>query len=321
MKPQALDELNALHAVDGARWIAGPDASSGPMLEVRTDQCDARVAAYAAHIATWAPVAATRDAVPRPGLFCSPRTAWGGGKAIRGGVPVCWPWFGARADDPNPHGKASPAHGFARTRPWFVERVDRDEHGRITVTFLLVSDDDTLALWPHAFEARLTASLGASLSVALEVKNVDDAAFDYEAALHTYLSVGDVEQVAVHGLEGTRYVDKVDGGAVKQHGREPLRLTGETDRVFLGTKQAVVIEDPVLQRTMRVEKHGSSATVVWNPWLVKATAMADLGGDAWRSFVCVEAAQVRPQAVTLSPGATHAISTRVTIAPMRIVTT
>ena len=187
----------------------------------------------------------------------------------------------------------------------------------MVVTFLLVSDDDTLALWPHAFEARLRASLGTSLHVTLEVKNVDDAPFDTEAALHTYLTVGDVEKIALHGLEGTRFVDKVDGGREKQHGREPLVLTGETDRVFTGTKQAIVVEDPVLQRTIRVEKQGSTATVVWNPWLVKATAMTDLGGDAWRSFVCVEAANVNPQAVTLSPGATHAMSTRITVHPMR----
>jgi glucose-6-phosphate 1-epimerase len=185
------------------------------------------------------------------------------------------------------------------------------------VTFVLVSDDDTLVVWPHAFEARLTASLGTSLSVTLDVKNVDDEPFDYEAALHTYLTVSAIEQVALHGLSGTRFVDKVDGGKEHVHGREPLRFLGETDRVYVGTKQAVVVEDPGLSRSIRVEKTGSNATVVWNPWLVKATAMIDLGGDAWRSFVCVEAACVRPQAVTVSPGASHVMSTRITVQPMR----
>lgn len=308
-----LADLNAHHAVDGACFVEGP---GGPVLEVQTEQCSARVSVYAAQVAAWAPVV-VGDVIARPGLFCSPRTAWGGGKAIRGGVPVCFPWFGPRTDDPLPHGRPSPAHGFARTRPWFVERVERAENGRIEVTFLLVSDDDTLALWPHAFEARLTASLGTTLGVTLEVKNVDDDAFDHEAALHTYLTVADVEQIAVHGLEGTRYVDKVDGGRAKHHGREPLRFSGEVDRVFLGTKQAVVVEDPGLSRTIRVEKHGSQATVVWNPGALKAATMTDLGGDAWRSFVCVEAAQVRPHVVTLSPGATHTMGTRVSVQPMR----
>lgn len=253
----------------------------------------------------------------RPGLFCSPKTLWGGGKAIRGGVPICWPWFGGRTNDPKPDGKASPAHGFARTRPWHVESVTLEDNGRVEVTFLLVSDDDTLAIWPHAFEARLVASLGTTLNLTLEVKNVDDTAFEYEGALHTYLTVSDVEKVKITGLEGTRFIDKVDGNQEKTLGRDALVLTGETDRVFLNTKSAVVVDDPGLQRTLRIEKTGSSATVVWNPWLVKATAMADLGGDAWRSFVCVEAAAVAPAPVALSPGATHAMSTRITVQPTR----
>jgi glucose-6-phosphate 1-epimerase len=314
MTTQTLAELNAHHVVPGCSWVAGPAGT--PVLDVKTDQCEARVSAYGAQVATWAPVTAG-DVVARPGLFCSPRAAWGSGKAIRGGVPVCFPWFGPRAGDPQPGGRPSPAHGFARTRPWFVERVEQADNGRVDVTFLLVSDDDTLAVWPHAFEARLTASLGTSLSVTLEVKNVDDAAFDYEVALHTYLTVADVAQIELHGLEGTRFFDKVDGGKEKHHGREPLRFAGETDAVFVGTKQSVVVVDKGLSRSIRVDKTGSNATVVWNPWLVKATAMTDLGGDAWRSFVCVEAANVRPAAVTLSPGATHAIGTRVTVQPMR----
>lgn len=319
--PQTLADLNENHVVDGCRWVAGPTPGSGPVLEVKNEQCEARVSAYAAHVATWNPLLTGLDArstaAPRPGLFCSPKTSWGGGKAIRGGIPVCWPWFGPRANDPLPNGKPSPAHGFARTRPWFVESVTSEENGRVEVTFLLVSDDDTLALWPHAFEARLVASLGTSLNTTLEVKNVDDSAFDYEAALHTYLTVSDVEQVKITGLEGTTFLDKVAGGQQKHQGREPLVLTGETDRVYLNTKSTVVIDDPGLQRQLRIEKQGSTATVVWNPWLIKATAMADLGGDAWRSFVCVEAANVAPAPVPLSPGATHAMSTRVTVQPTR----
>jgi glucose-6-phosphate 1-epimerase len=312
MSSQCLADLQQHHTVDGAHWVDGP---GGPILEVKTDQCEARLSAYAAHVATWTPTppGASR---PGPGLFCSPRTVWGGGKAIRGGVPICWPWFGPRANDSKPGGTASPAHGFVRTRPWFVEGVAREENGRIQVTFLLVSDDDTLDLWPHAFEARLVASLGQTLAISLVVKNVDDTAFDMEGALHTYLTVSDVAKIRLTGLEGTRYFDKV-AGIERVHGREALTLSGETDAVFIGTRQAVTIEDPGLSRTIRVEKSGSLSTVVWNPWLTKATAMSDLGGDAWRSFVCVEAANVAPHAVSLSPGATHTLSTRISIMPSR----
>jgi glucose-6-phosphate 1-epimerase len=314
MATPTLHDLNAVHTVAGARWVDGPGGTA--ILDVQTEQCTAQVSAYAAQVVSWTPLL-PGDVGTRPVLFCSPRTAWGGGKAIRGGVPLCFPWFGPRTDDPRPEGRPSPAHGFARTRPWFVERVALADNGRVEVTFLLVSDDETLKQWPYAFEARLTASLGTSLAITLDVTNVDDEFFDYEAALHTYLTVSDVEQVALHGLEGTRFLDKVGGAVDKHHGREPLRFAGETDRVFVGTKQAVVIDDPGLARTIRVEKSGSTATVVWNPGLVKATAMPDLGGNAWRSFVCVESAQVRPQPVTLSPGASHALGTRVVVQPMR----
>jgi len=128
--------------------------------------------------------------------------------------------------------------------------------------------------------------------------------------------VSDVEQVKLIGLEGTRYFDKV-AGVEKTHGREAFTFSGETDAVFIGTKQAITIEDPGLSRTIRVEKSGSQSTVVWNPWLTKAMAMTDLGGDAWRSFVCVEAANVAPHGVPLSPGATHTLSTRISITPAR----
>lgn len=312
MPVQTIAELNAHHAVAGATWVEGP---GGPILDVKTEQCEARVSAYAAHVASWTPFLPGAQS-PSPGLFCSPRTLWGGGKAIRGGVPICWPWFGARSDDPKPDGKASPAHGFVRARPWHVEQVALADNGRVEVTFLLVSDDDTLAIWPHAFEARLVASIGLSLNISLLVKNVDDTPFEMEGALHTYLTVSDVEKIKVTGLEGTRFFDKVKG-VEGVHGREPLTFSDETDAVYIGTKQAVVVEDPGLSRVIRIEKSGSMSTVVWNPWLVKATAMADLGGDVWRSFVCVEAANVKPHAVPLSPGATHTLSTRISITPAR----
>jgi glucose-6-phosphate 1-epimerase len=310
--PQSLDELARDHSVDGARWEAGPGGL--PMLMVRTEQCEARLFAHGAHVAAWTP------AGQRPGLHLSPKSAFDAKKAIRGGVPVIFPWFGNRADDPfvdgdGPDGRPSPAHGFARTRPWQVERVSLEENGRVQVELVLVDDEWTRALWDAPFEATLTATLGQTLQVSLEVKNTGDAAFDLEEALHSYLEVGDVERVRVLGLEGTRYIDKTDGFKEKRTGRDPLVLRGETDSVFLGTKAAVTIDDPVLQRHVRIEKTGSQATVVWNPWLVKAQAMPDVGGEAWKSFLCVEAANVRPAPVPLPPGAVHMMTTRISVIP------
>jgi glucose-6-phosphate 1-epimerase len=315
MTVQTVADLNAHHAVAGARWVEGP---GGPILEVQTEQCEARVSAYAAHVASWTPFL-PGAASPAPGLFCSPRTAWGGGKAIRGGVPICWPWFGPRRHDPKPEGKASPAHGFARTRPWHVEQVELADNGRVEVTFLLVSDDDTLALWPHAFEARLVCALGTTLNLSLVVKNVDDAPFEMEGALHTYLTVSDVEQVKLTGLEGTRFFDKV-AGVERSHGREPL-VFSRRDRQCLSWHEAGGRHRGPGPRSApsASRRAARQSTVVWNPWLVKATAMADLGGDVWRNPSSVSRPPTcAPHAVPLSPGATHTLSTRISITPARM---
>ena len=161
----------------------------------------------------------------------------------------------------------------------------------------LEADDDTRALWASTFTVSLTVSLGATLAMTAEVENVGHEALAFELALHTYLAAGDVEAVSIRGLEGARFVDKVDGGKDKVAGGEPQRIAGETDRVFLDTTATCVVDDPVLARRLRVEKQGSHATVLWNPGRDRARTMRDIGKDGWRGFVCVETANVGPHAV------------------------
>lgn len=312
---QPLSTLQSEHSADGAIWQAGPGGLHE--LVIKTEQCEARMFAHGAHVAAWTPLnPAAPTSVPRPGLHLSPKSAFDPKKAIRGGIPICWPWFGPRADDPKPDGKPSPAHGFARTTVFHVENVTLEENGRVRVEMTLTSSPATQALWDADFEATVVASFGQTLSLAFEVKNTGARELEYEAALHTYLHVGDVEKIQIVGLEGTKYFDKV-AQAEKQTGREPLVLTDETDAVFKGTKSAVTVVDPLLNRHLKIEKTGSQSTVVWNPWLVKAQAMPDVGGEAWRNFVCVEAANVRPHHVQLPVGAVHSTSTRISVIPQR----
>jgi glucose-6-phosphate 1-epimerase len=244
-------------------------------------------------------------------LFMSPRAVFTAGTAIRGGVPVCFPWFGSHPTD-----AAKPAHGFARTRTWRVADVSRDRSGDVRVVLQLASDADTRALWSAPFALALTLSLGASLGMTAEVENLGDDAITYELALHAYLAVGDVETVRIRGLEGTRFVDKVDGAKEKVAGGEPLAIAGETDRVFLDTTTTCVVDDPVLARRLRVEKRDSRATVVWNPGRDRARTMRDIGEDGWRGFVCVETANVGPHAVPLAPRARHAMTARIDVTPL-----
>jgi glucose-6-phosphate 1-epimerase len=241
-------------------------------------------------------------------LFMSPRAMFAFGTPIRGGVPVCFPWFG-----PHPTDAAKPAHGFARTRTWQVAAVTRETGGDVRVVLRLAADAATRALWSAAFVASLTLSLGATLEMTAEIENIGDDALAYELALHTYLAVGDVEAVRIHGLEGARFVDKVDGGKEKVAAVEPLAIAGEVDRVFLDTTTTCIVDDPVLARRLHVAKRHSQATVVWNPGRDRARTMRDLGEDGWRGFVCVETANVGPHAVRLAPRARHAMSARIDV--------
>jgi glucose-6-phosphate 1-epimerase len=269
---------------------------------VETDRCRARLTPYGGQLCEWAP------ADQSPVLFMSPHSVFAVGTPIRGGVPICFPWFGAHPSD-----ATKPPHGFARTRPWDVEGVTRDAEGSVRVVLRLASDADTRALWNAAFRLSLTLSLGTALEMTAEVENVGDDTMAYELALHTYFAVSDVETVRVSGLEGTRFVDKTDDGKHKVAGEEPLTISGETDRVFLDTMTACVVDDPGLARRLRVTKRDSRASVVWNPGRERARTMRDIGEDTWRRFVCVETANVRPHAVQLAPRARHAMSARIDV--------
>lgn len=295
---QPLDVLACDCSAPGARWERGP--GDLPLLIIATGRCRARLTAYGAHLCEWTPAGQATSA-----LFVSPRSVFAPGKAIRGGVPVCFPWFATHPTDPG-----EPSHGFARTRPWDVVRVTGEADG-VVAELRLASDEATKAHWEADFEARLTLSIGAALAMTFAVVNRGARAIAYEAALHSYFAVGDVERVAIRGLEGATFIDKVDGMKEKVQAAAPLALTGETDRVFLNTTASCVIDDAALGRRIHVEKSGSMATVVWNPWRTKAETIGDVGPDAWRRFVCVETANCGIHRVRLAPGARHAMTARV----------
>jgi len=271
---------------------------SPPFILFDTPRCRARVTPHGAQVCEWTPAGQSS-----PVLFLSPLAQFARGKAIRGGVPICFPWFG-----PHPTDARKPAHGFARISAWEVENNAQDADGVARVVFRLVSNEATRSFWSADFVARLTVVLDTSLQIALEVENSGSSAFVYEAALHNYLMVADVTKVCVHGLEKTHFLDRTDGLREKISGDGPLAFDGEVDRTFVNTAAACTVDDPVLQRRIRVQKIGSATTVVWNPGPAKGLALADLG-EGWRHFVCVETANCGPNAVHLEPGARHTMTT------------
>ncbi|HEX8297064.1 MAG TPA: D-hexose-6-phosphate mutarotase, partial [Chthoniobacteraceae bacterium] len=272
-------------------------------LRISSALSEAGIYLQGAHLDHFRPV----DAAPL--LFLSDDSLFAPGKPIRGGVPVCFPWFG-----PHPQDSTLPAHGFARISEWEVESLTGSMAAGVTVVFRLTSNAETRALWPHDFVARLRIEATEQLVMTLEVENPSAIPIQFEEALHTYFEVSDVRQVSVTGLEGAAYFDKTDGMKAKHLSREPLLVVLETDRIFPANQARCIIDDPGSPRRIIVEKSGSNSTVVWNPWVAKAAALPDFGDDEWPRMLCIETANVTPDAVTLAPGARHAMSAIIRLA-------
>ncbi len=291
---QQLAELNANHAIKGVLEFV--EQAPGVILaQIGNEYATASVSLYAGQVLTFQPAGAA------PVLWLSETAFYVPGKAIRGGIPVCWPWFGPHAGD-----SSKPAHGFVRTAQWNVVGSRQLEDGQTELTLQIVDNEATRALWPHAFELTLTVTVGEHLDVTLTTRNTGKEAFEISEALHTYFNVGDIRQIGVLGLEEAAFLDKVDGGKEKtQHG--PVQFVGETDNVYLNTLGSNAITDPVLERSIILGKSGSHTTVVWNPWEGKCAKMADTPADGWEKMVCVEAANAFP-GIKVEGGQEHQLS-------------
>lgn len=262
---------------------------------VTTPFATATVALQGAHVISWQP--AGQASV----IWVSKFARFASGKSIRGGVPVCWPWFGPHASNPQ-----FPGHGFARTVPWALVATQALPDGRVRLEFELIQNDATRAQWPHASVVRNIITVGQELEVELATTNTGSAPFQLGQALHTYFVVGDIRRATVAGLEGCEYLDKVGGGRKRQQGQ--VTFTQETDRIYLGTQGCCGILDPALDRTILITSTGSRSTVVWNPWIEKADKMGDFGTDGYLDMVCVETANAAEDVVTLAAGETHCMT-------------
>jgi D-hexose-6-phosphate mutarotase len=265
-----------------------------PRAKITTPLARAEVYLHGAHVTGYQP------AGQPPVLWMSGKSAFHNDKAIRGGIPICFPWFGAREGKPS-----SPSHGFARLKQWDVESVTQPGDGSIEIILTLNADEQTLATWPHEFALRYHVRIGRVLECILRVRNDGLTPFTFEEALHTYLHVGDVQGISITGLESTTYLDKTDAMKHKPQGADPVTIAAETDRVYTKTRTTAVVDDPDLNRRLNIAKEGSDATVIWNPWIAKAKAMPDFGDEEFTSMICIETANVGDSSVTLPPGETH----------------
>lgn len=285
------ETLNGRFAIPGR--LRFRDSFPGlPVAEITTPDAMVRVAVQGGQVLEWQPSG------QKPVLWVSKAAVYQFGKGVRGGVPVCFPWFGQQ------EGKVT--HGFVRTRMWEVREARIDLADTVLLRLGIHDDESTRALWDHAFDLELIVIVGAALKMELVTRNSGSAPFTFSGGLHSYFRVGDIRQTRVHGLDGTAYLDKTRNfQQFTQSG--PVTFSEETDRIYLDTTADCLIEDPVSGRTLRVAKSGSRSTVIWNPWTEREKSFADMAAGEHREMLCVETVNAGPGGITLGPGGRHSL--------------
>ena len=296
------EELNRRFGIPGRVQVLA-DEGGLPKIRVTAPQSSGEMHLHGAQVTSWQPAGAEEV------IFLSRRARWEEGKAIRGGIPICFPWFRAKADDPH-----APAHGLVRTRVWALESIEHDAGG-VTVRMTTESDSGTRTLWPGDFRLLQRVTFGKELKLEFTVSNTGGSSFRFEEALHTYYRVGDVRRVSIRGLDGVTYLDNTDSNKRKNQ-QGDVMISSPTDNAYVNTESALQLFDPALNRRIQIAKQNSRTTVIWNPWAEGARALSDLEEDAWQQMVCVEASNILEDAVELAPNGNHKMSVTMAVAPL-----
>jgi glucose-6-phosphate 1-epimerase len=290
-----LASLNGRFGIDG-ELVFAVGHHGAEVARVTNTAGTAEIALPGAQVLTWAP--AGQPAV----VWLSPAAKFAAGKSLRGGAPVCWPWFGPHPDDP-----AKPGHGFARNVDWEVVAAERTAAGTRLVLGLTPGAAQQ-TLWPYQATLELAVTAGERLAMELTTRNTGTIPLSITQALHTYFHVGDIASARVEGLDGCEYIDKVEGGARRRQSG-PVTIGGEVDRVYLGCPGDVAIVDDALRRCIRITKGGSHSCVVWNPWAEKGAKFGDMGEDGYRHMLCVETTNAGDDVVTIASGKSFTLAT------------
>jgi len=276
---------NQLRVVEGAGGFA--------MVEVNNEHATALISTYSGHV-----LAYHSKGEAEPLLFLSEQAEYTQGKAIRGGVPVCWPWF---SDE------GVPAHGFVRNQQWDIVSTLQLDDGTTKLVLAIEDNEHSESLWNHKFKLQLEVIIGKSLTMTLTTFNLDKDDFTISQALHTYLAVADVNQIEVSGLDGFHYLDKLNGFD-KSYQSGELHIDGELDRIYGSLENNIILNDPTWKRKIRISSPGSNTAVIWNPGAEKAASMADLGKDDYKQFICIEAANTACDKTTVPAGGSSCLT-------------
>jgi glucose-6-phosphate 1-epimerase len=304
-----LKDLNDRYAIPFKLRFVALDAGQDSSLisaDITNPHATASICLQGGHVLNWQPASSSE-----PVIWMSTDAQFAVGKSIRGGIPVCWPWFGAHASDGKSPENALPAHGFARTQPWQVKGSRSLSDGSTEISLTMPLTQTLQAMWPHQTQLDMLINVGKTLKIALITRNLGASDFVITEALHTYFAVSSVEQIEVNGLHGSHFHDKAAGWTEGDQAGAIL-FGQEVDRVYINTPDRCTIVDTGFKRNIHIAKLGSQSTVVWNPWAVRAAQMGDLGqgdnNDGWKRFVCVESANALSNAVTVPAGKSHTLA-------------
>ena len=246
-----------------------------------------------------------------PLIWLSEQAAYQRGQSVRGGVPVCWPWFGDLTRNP-PAVQAmvsgeAPFHGLVRTLDWQLGEVEQLNTG-VRVSLSLPSGS-ALPGWQGTVQPRLQLTLGDDLLIELHNANTGQQTAAISQALHSYFAISDIQKVQLHGLDGCRYIETLEDWAERRQ-QGDLGFAGETDRIYLDVPARLELLDHGWQRRLVLEVSGSRSAIVWNPWIDKAARLSQFAADAWQRMLCIETANVWDDCLQLAPGERHCLSLR-----------
>jgi glucose-6-phosphate 1-epimerase len=298
-----IQELNAARGIAGVlRFAQGRGGLT--MIEIANRHAAALISTHGGQILSYRPNGADEDL-----FFLSERAYFSPTKAIKGGVPICWPWFG-----PDPEGQGRPAHGFVRAWPWTVLATAERPDGATWVQLGIADDQGTRAIWPQYFNLLVEIEVGATLSVSLVTRNAGDRPFSITQGLHAYFKVGDATRARVLGLDGCDYIDKAqDGGGARVRQAGDVVFDREVNRIYEAVPPVLTLADPTLGRRIRIASERSRTAVVWNPWIETAKAMDDLDDADYQRFVCVETVNTASEVIVVTPGAGVRLAARYAI--------
>jgi len=293
----SIKDLNESFSISGCVNIVGGKGDL-PVIEVSNSSATAKISLYGGQVLSYVPAAKHEL------LFLSELAYYEKGKAIKGGIPVCWPWFGQ-----DPEAKGRPAHGFARYKMWQLNAAEKISDEKTKVTLTLSDDAETKNLWPYEFNLSLEVVVGETLEVKLISKNISGKPFVVTQALHTYFSVKDVSKVEIVGLDGAAYLDKAKSNTGEENRLQEgnVSFNQEVDRIYLKAPNKLSIFENE-QTSTEAFSVGNKTCVVWNPWKELCEASADLKPDDYKRFVCVETTNAGDDVVTIKPGEEYQIS-------------